>query len=107
MLLDNPAGAYTFAPLNRKVDVLFVAGGGGGCYDSSFGTYYYGDDAVVTNGTNTNGGSASGGSGGGGLTGNGARGNGPAGGQSLLSGNSAGNPTDIHYGGWGGRRFIL
>lgn len=103
VLLDNPAGAYTFAPLNRKVDVLFVAGGGGGCYDSSFGSAYYGGDAAITNGTNTNGGSASGGSGGGGLTGNGIRGSGPAGGNSLLSGAV---PTtalySVHYGGWGG-----
>lgn len=104
VLKDNPAGTYTFAPLNRKVDVLFVAGGGGGCFDSSFGsTTYYGTDAVVTNGTNTNGGSASGGSGGAGLTGNGVKGRGPSGGLNLLSGSV---PTtslgSAHYGGWGG-----
>ena len=103
VLKDNPSGTYTFAPLNRKVDVLFVAGGGGGCYDSSFGSTYYGGDAVVTNGTNTNGGSASGGSGGGGLTGSGTKGSGPAGGHSLLSGSVPTTAlTTIHYGGWGG-----
>lgn len=103
ILKDNPAGTYTFAPLNKKVDVLFVAGGGGGCYDSSFGSTYYGGDAVVTNGTNTNGGSSSGGSGGGGLTGNGAQGGGPHGGYSILSGSVPTTATySIHYGAWGG-----
>lgn len=103
VLKDNPAGTYTFAPMNRKVDVLFVAGGGGGCYDSSFGSTYYGGDAVVTNGSNTNGGSASGGSGGAGLTGNGAKGNGPCASYSLLSGSSpTGAQHAVHYGGWGG-----
>jgi hypothetical protein len=103
VLKDNPSGTYTFSPLNRKVDVLFVAGGGGGCFDSSFGSAYYGGDAVVTNGTNTNGGSASGGSGGAGLTGNGAKGNGPSPSYSLLSGSVFTNALyAIHYGGWGG-----
>lgn len=103
VLKDNPAGTYTFGPLNRKVDVLFVAGGGGGCFDSLFGSSYYGGDAVVTNGTNTNGGSANGGSGGGGLTGNGARGSGPNGGYNLLSGSVPTTATySIHYGAWGG-----
>lgn len=103
VLKDNPAGTYTFAPMNRKVDVLFVAGGGGGCYDSSFGSTYYGGDAVVTNGSNTNGGSASGGSGGAGLTGNGTKGNGPCASYSLLSGSSpTGAQHAVHYGGWGG-----
>ena len=103
VLKDNPSGTYTFAPLNRKVDVLFVAGGGGGCYDSSFGSSYYGGDAVVTNGTNTNGGSASGGSGGGGLTENGTKGSGPSAGYSLLSGAVPTTAlTTIHCGGWGG-----
>lgn len=71
VLLDNPSGAYTFAPLNRKVDVLFVAGGGGGTYDNSSGPTYYGKDAVVTNGTNTSGGTSGSSGGGAGLTGNG------------------------------------
>lgn len=103
VLKDNPSGTYTFSPLNRKVDVLFVAGGGGGCYDSSFGTNYYGKDAVITNGTNTNGGTSNRAGGGAGLTGNngGSASNGYA--YSLLSGNV---PTTshnaIHYGGWGG-----
>lgn len=107
VLLDNPSGGYTFAPLNRKVDVLFVAGGGGGCFDSSFGNAaYYGTDATTTNGINTNGGSANGGAGGAGLTGNGANGSGGIGGPNLLSG----NPTNsniycVHAGGWGGGGF--
>ena len=45
VLLDNPDGNYTFSPLNRKVDVLFVAGGGGGTFDEYFGINYYGKDA--------------------------------------------------------------
>ncbi len=103
VLKDNPSGEFTFAPLNRKVDVLFVAGGGGGCFDSSFGSTYYGGDAVVTNGTNTNGGTASGGSGGAGLTGNGTKGSGPSGGYNLLSGSvPTATLNTIHYGGWGG-----
>lgn len=103
VLKDNPGGTYTFSPLNRKVDVLFVAGGGGGCFDSSFGSYYYGGDAVITDGSNTNGGSASGGSGGGGLTSNGGKGNGPHPGYSLLSGSvGTGAVYAVHYGAWGG-----
>lgn len=103
VLKDNVTGSYTFAPLNRKVDILFVAGGGGGCYDSSFGTNYYGKDAIVTNGTTTGGGSSSRAGGGAGLTGNGggSSSNGVA--YNLLSGTV---PTTslsaIHYGGWGG-----
>lgn len=107
VLRDNPAGAYTFAPLNRKVDVLFVAGGGGGCYDSSFGTQYYGVDAVTSNGTNTNGGghAQSSTSGGAGLTGNGATGSrGTA--YNLLSGTPHNGITSnfgqVKYGTWGG-----
>lgn len=101
VLKDNPGGAYTFAPLNRKVDVLFVAGGGGGCFDSTFGAAYYGGDAVVTNGTTTaGGGSGGGGCGGGGLTGNGTKQSGPAGGYNLLSGSVPNSTlTAIHYGG--------
>lgn len=103
VLLDNPSGSYTFSPLNRKVDVLFVAGGGGGCYDSSFGMSYYGKDAVLTNGTNTNGGSSSSARGGAGLTGNGAYGSGGNYAPSILSGNPpTSSINDYHYGGWGG-----
>lgn len=103
VLLDNPAGAYTLTPAGRRVDVLFVAGGGGGCYDSSFGTSYYGKDAVITDGTGTGGGSSNKAGGGAGLTGNGggSSSNGVA--YNLLSGNI---PTTalsaVHYGGWGG-----
>lgn len=104
VLKDNPAGAYTFGPLNRKVDVLFVAGGGGGCYDSSFGSAtYYGTDAVVTNGTNTNGGKSSSTRGGAGLTGNGASGSGGNPAYSILSGTPSHTTLNTnHYGGWGG-----
>ena len=103
VLKDNPSGTYTFAPLNRKVDVLFVAGGGGGCFDSSFGTNYYGKDAVVTNGTGTSGGDSNRAGGGAGLTNNGggSASNGVA--YSLLSGTvPTSSISAIHYGGWGG-----
>lgn len=53
------------------MDVLFVAGGGGGSYDTFSGSAYNGKDAVVTNGTSTNGGTSSNSGGGAGLTGNG------------------------------------
>ena len=103
VLKDNPSGTYTFAPLNRKVDVLFVAGGGGGCFDSSFGTNYYGKDAVVTNGTGISGGDSNRAGGGAGLTNNGggSASNGVA--YSLLSGTvPTSSISAIHYGGWGG-----
>lgn len=109
VLKDNPSGTYTFAPLNRKVDVLFVAGGGGGCYDSSFGnSNYYGTDAVLTNGTNTNGGTSSNSRGGAGLTGNGATGSGGNPAYSLLSGTPCYTSLNTtHQGGWGRRwRFL-
>ena len=59
---ENPQGQYTFEPTNKKVDVLFVAGAGGGASDSdnpsniSNGERFMGKDALYTNGTNTNGG---------------------------------------------------
>lgn len=105
VLLDNPSGQYTFGPLNRKVDVLFVAGGGGGCFDQSFGSAYYGGDAAFTDGINTNGGSNSGRSpgSGAGLTGNGTT---EAHGHiaySLLSGSVYGNYLNTAHGStWGG-----
>lgn len=103
VLLDNPDGNYTFSPLNRKVDVLFVAGGGGGTFDSYFGINYYGKDASYNNGTNTNAGSSNGGCGGAGLTGSSARGSGPYGSPAILSGNPAtATLNEIHCGGWGG-----
>lgn len=104
VLKDNPAGAYTFSPLNRKVDVLFVAGGGGGCLDSSFGNAtYYGLDAVTSNGTNTNGGTSSHTRGGAGLTGNGAGGSGGNQAYAILSGTPSNTTLNAtHYGGWGG-----
>lgn len=104
VLLDNPSGAYTLTPVGRKVDVLFVAGGGGGCYDSSFGsTNYYGNDAVITNGTNTNGGTSSSSRGGAGLTGNGANGSGGNPAYSILSGTPCYTSLNtVHCGGWGG-----
>lgn len=108
ILRENPSGAYTFAPnssgINVKVDVLVVAGGGGGCMDSNFGNAtYWGNDASFANGTNTNGGSASTTSGGAGLTGNGVQGSGYTTGRSLLSGTPS-NTTYCYdyYGCWGG-----
>lgn len=103
ILKDNPSGAYTFAPLNRKVDILVVAGGGGGTFDDTVGSTRYGQDAVLTNGTNTNGGSSSNAHGGAGMTGNGGAGKGGNPSYSLLSGTPA--TTSIftsHQGGWGG-----
>lgn len=103
ILKDNPSGAYTFAPLNRKVDVVAVAGGGGGTWDDGISTAHYGKDAVTTNGTNTNGGSSSRAQGGAGLTGNGASGSGGNPSYSLLSGNPAITVINqAHQGGWGG-----
>ena len=100
ILLDNESGAYTFAPLNRKVDVLFVAGGGGGCYDVSFGNKYYGYDADYNDGTNTNGGAGGRPGGGAGLTGNGGGGYTA---YNLLSGNPASTTLNTYaYGGRGG-----
>ena len=103
VLLDNPDGAYTFAPLNRKVDVLFVAGGGGAGMDSNFGPAYYGRDAIYNNGTNTNGGNGSNCSGGAGLTGNGYRSSAQSTAYSLLSGNPS-STTEVPFcnGSWGG-----
>lgn len=104
VLLDNPNGDYTFTPLGKKVDVLFVAGGGGGGYDSSFSPSYYGRDAKYTDGTNTNGGSANGGAGGAGLTGNGNSGSSRSSVYSILSGNPSATSSfgQIHMGTWGG-----
>ena len=61
ILRENVQGQYTFAPTNKKVDVLFVAGGGGGAYGNSDqgGTNQAsvcGKDALFSNGTHTNGG---------------------------------------------------
>lgn len=103
VLLDNPSGTYTFVPLGRRVDVLFVAGGGGGTYDQAYGASYYGKDAVITNGTGTGGGGSNKAGGGAGLTGNGggSQSNGLA--YNLLSGTvPTGTLNAIHYGGWGG-----
>lgn len=102
VLLDNENGAYTFTPLNRKVDVLFVAGGGGGCYDSSFGAAYYGADADYKDSINTNGGSGNDTGGGAGLTGNGGTShNGTA--YSILSGKPTTTVLNTNkHGGWGG-----
>lgn len=108
VLLDNPNGAYTFAPLNRKVDVLFVAGGGGAGCDSSFGPIYYGRDAIYNNGTNTNGGAGSRCSGGAGLTGNGDSASAKSPAYNLLSGNPSTTsevPFDCSPWGGGGAGF--
>lgn len=106
ILRENPSGQYTFAPMNKKVDVLFVAGGGGGAADAdSVSTSRYGKDADYKNGSNTLGGSCSGASGGSGLTGN-SNGGGSSGyvSYNLLSGTA--NPNAVfqysYTGGWGG-----
>lgn len=100
VLLDNESGTYTFAPLNRKVDVLFVAGGGGGCYDEYFGTTYYGYDADFNDGDNTNGGAGGRPGGGAGLTGNGSGGYTA---YNLLSGTPASTSLNgVYNGAWGG-----
>lgn len=103
VLLNNPNGKYTFAPLNKKVDVLFVAGGGGAGCDSYFGPEYYGRDAIYNNGTNTNGGSSSRNSGGAGLTGNGDSASSYSPAYNLLSGNpSTTLEVPFDYSPWGG-----
>ena len=103
VLRKNTAGAYTFAPTNEKVDILFVAGGGGGCYDDTFGGTRYGQDAIVTNGTNTIGGTSNRAGGGAGLTGN-ATGASRGTVYNLLSGTPpfTSSPSEYHSGGWGG-----
>lgn len=105
VLKDNPSGTYTFAPLNRKVDVLFVAGGGGGAryLAGNAGSSYYGKDATITNGSTTNGGSASSSAGGAGLTGNGGQGSQGSVARNLLSGTpTVTSLNSANYGGWGG-----
>lgn len=103
ILLDNPAGAYTLAPVNRKVDVIAVAGGGGGTYDNVTGTAQWGKDAVLTNGPNTNGGTSNRSRGGAGLTGNGGSGSGGNPAYSILSGTPTTTSLNSAYqGGWGG-----
>jgi len=75
---ENPLGSYTFTPVNKKVDVLMVAGGGGGAGDKDGGgsannPTRMGGDASFLNGINTNGGLSRPGefvTGGAGLTGN-------------------------------------
>jgi len=52
---ETPLGQYTFTPTNKKVDVLFVAGGGGGARVSGV-IHPEGYDASYSNGTNTLGG---------------------------------------------------
>lgn len=76
ILKDNPSGAFNFIPLNRKVDVLIVAGGGAGGHgirddkeqNSTNLLWIHGNDAVLENGTNTNGGISWAAYGGAGLT---------------------------------------
>lgn len=97
VLLDNESGQYKFSPLNRKVDVLFVAGGGGGTFDQEFGDRFNGGDADYNNGKNTNAGINGKPYGGGGLT------NSSGYGMSILSGSpSSGCLYDPYHGGWGG-----
>lgn len=87
ILRVNPLGAFTFAPTGQKVDALFVAGGGGGSYDSPSlnNATQCGKDASPADGANTSGGvGANKPGGGGGLTGNGT---GSYPGHAILSGN--------------------
>jgi len=61
VLRENPQGNYTFNPTNKKVDVLFVAGGGGAAADSDPARLTndlnaLGKDASPNNGLTTNGG---------------------------------------------------
>lgn len=104
ILRDNPAGAYTFVPLNRKVDILVVAGGGGGgCDNCNWGATGKGKDAVLTNGTSTSGGSSQRAHGGAGMTGNGAAGSGGNPAYYILSGTPESTTLNqTHQGGWGG-----
>ena len=101
ILKDNPSGKYTFSPLNRKVDVLFVAGGGGGSHYRS----YHGGDASYQNGANTSAGATTANccTGGGGLTASSSGGgSGTVPGYSLLSGSASGSVSSYYQGGWGG-----
>ena len=101
VLLDNPSGSYTFTPVNRKVDVLFVAGGGAGAYVcSSIGSNRYGNDADIKNGTSTGAGISSHASGGAGLTA-GSSGGDEGNAYAILSGNPS-TASSPYYGGWGG-----
>lgn len=77
ILKDNPNGDFIFTPLNRKADVLIVAGGGAGAHgirdDKNANATNLlginGDDAVLADGINTNGGISWAAYGGAGLTG--------------------------------------
>lgn len=106
VLRANPNGPYRFGPTGEQVEVLMVAGGGGGPFDSAYGEdpNKIGKDASYQDGANTNGGSSSSSRGGAGLTGNGAGGSGGNPAYSILSGNpsyTSGFGT-THQGGWGG-----
>lgn len=106
VLRVNPNGPYKFSPTGEKVDVLMVAGGGGGPYDSSYGEdpNRMGKDASFNDGLNTNGGTSANARGGAGLTGNGSSGSGGNIAYSLLSGNPSYTSSfgQVHQGGWGG-----
>lgn len=106
VLRVNPNGPYRFGPTGEQVDVIMVAGGGGGPYDSNYceNANIVGKDASYNNGANTNGGSSNRSRGGAGLTGNGAAGSGGNQAYSILSGNpsyTSGFGT-TYQGGWGG-----
>lgn len=98
ILRVNPAGKYNFAVTNEKVDVLMVAGGGGGSADSD-GVYKSGYDAVLENGTNTNAGSSDSACGGAGLL-TGASSSGGSS-KAILSGQYD-TYDDAYAGAWGG-----
>lgn len=57
ILRENASGPYTFGGTNKRVEVLMVAGGGGGTASQVYGAANQaGGDASAANGTNTNGG---------------------------------------------------
>lgn len=110
VLKDNPNGAYTFTPLNRKVDVLCVASGGGGARYINGGIGKNGADGNYAQGTSTLGGpkgQASGAttstSGSAGLTGDGVAGSSGRIAHALLTGTpDTSQINTTNSGGWGG-----
>jgi hypothetical protein len=99
ILRENPAGAFTFQ--GKAVDVLFVAGGGGGASSCVIGRN--GGDANPNNGVNTNAGAGSDGSAGSGLTGTNTTGSGTK--PSAILANVPGvtsNASTAHNATWAG-----
>lgn len=103
IFIQNNSGKYTFTPVNKKVDVIMIAGGGGGAGSPYSNASNSGGDASYNNGTKTTGGTGTlASSGGAGLTGNGtATGSATAISYSLLSG-TPGTGSGLRMGGWPG-----